>query len=42
MLAESMERKAPHATYITTQLCYDSSAILEWITTIEPVIESIS
>ena len=34
MLAESMERKAPHATYITTQLCYDSSATLEWITTI--------
>jgi methylenetetrahydrofolate reductase (NADPH) len=33
-LAESMERKAPHATYITTQLCYDSSAILEWITSI--------
>ena len=30
-LAEAMERKAPHATYITTQLCYDPEAILTWI-----------
>ena len=33
-LAASMERKAPHATYVTTQLCYDATAIIEWITTI--------
>ena len=30
-LAESMERKAPYATYIVTQLCYDPDTILEWI-----------
>jgi methylenetetrahydrofolate reductase (NADPH) len=30
-LREAMERKAPHATYITTQLCYDPEVILEWI-----------
>ncbi|SDX93010.1 methylenetetrahydrofolate reductase [Halobellus clavatus] len=30
-LAESMEKKAPYATYIVTQLCYDPDAILEWI-----------
>ena len=30
-LAESMEKKAPYATYIVTQLCYDSETILEWI-----------
>ncbi len=30
-LRESMARKAPHATYVTTQLCYDPSAILDWI-----------
>ena len=33
-LAEAMERKAPYATYITTQLCYDPEAVLEWIETI--------
>lgn len=30
-LAEAMERKAPYATYITTQLCYDPTTIVEWI-----------
>lgn len=29
-LAESMEQKEPYATYITTQICYDPEAILEW------------
>jgi len=29
-LAESMDRKAPHATYIVTQLCYDPDAVIEW------------
>jgi len=30
-LAEHMEKKAPHATYLATQLCYDADTILEWI-----------
>ncbi len=30
-LAESMENKAPYATYIATQLCYDSNAVVNWI-----------
>ena len=30
-LAEAMEKKAPYATYIVTQLCYDPETILEWI-----------
>ncbi|MFB6090079.1 MAG: methylenetetrahydrofolate reductase [Halobellus sp.] len=30
-LAEAMEKKAPYATYIATQLCYDPNAVLEWI-----------
>jgi len=30
-LAESMQRKAPYATYIVTQLCYDPDAVLDWI-----------
>ncbi|WP_435183668.1 methylenetetrahydrofolate reductase [Halobellus sp. EA9] len=30
-LAEEMEKKAPYATYIVTQLCYDPDTILEWI-----------
>jgi methylenetetrahydrofolate reductase (NADPH) len=30
-LAEAMERKAPYATYVTTQLCYDPDAVTEWI-----------
>ncbi|WP_327053919.1 methylenetetrahydrofolate reductase [Halomicrococcus gelatinilyticus] len=33
-LAESMARKEPYATYITTQLCYDPDAVLDWITTV--------
>ncbi|WP_144905637.1 methylenetetrahydrofolate reductase [Halobellus captivus] len=30
-LAEAMKKKAPYATYIATQLCYDPDTILEWI-----------
>jgi len=30
-LAAEMERKAPYATYITTQICYDPETILAWI-----------
>ncbi|MFB6127115.1 MAG: methylenetetrahydrofolate reductase [Halolamina sp.] len=30
-LADAMSKKAPHATYIVTQLCYDPDAVLEWI-----------
>jgi methylenetetrahydrofolate reductase (NADPH) len=30
-LASAMERKAPHATYVVTQLCFDADAILSWI-----------
>jgi len=30
-LAESMAQKAPYATYIVTQLCYDPDAVLEWV-----------
>ncbi|WP_248896025.1 methylenetetrahydrofolate reductase [Haloplanus halobius] len=30
-LVEAMEKKAPHATYITTQLCYDPEAVRGWI-----------
>ncbi|WP_236035576.1 methylenetetrahydrofolate reductase [Haloarcula rubra] len=30
-LAEAMEKKAPYATYIVTQLCYDPDTVLEWI-----------
>ena len=30
-LAAAMERKEPYATYIVTQLCYDSEAVIEWI-----------
>jgi methylenetetrahydrofolate reductase (NADPH) len=30
-LRVAMERKAPHATYLLTQLCFDAAAILEWI-----------
>jgi len=30
-LAEAMDKKAPYATYITTQLCYDPEAIVTWI-----------
>ena len=31
VLAEAMEKKAPFATYIVTQLCYDPDAVIEWI-----------
>ncbi|MFB6309909.1 MAG: methylenetetrahydrofolate reductase [Salinirussus sp.] len=30
-LASAMRRKAPHATYIVTQLCYDPDTVLSWI-----------
>lgn len=30
-LAEAMAKKAPHATYITTQLCYDPDDVSDWI-----------
>nr|WP_303704184.1 methylenetetrahydrofolate reductase [Haloquadratum walsbyi] len=30
-LATAMDRKAPHATYVVTQLCYDPETILEWV-----------
>jgi len=30
-LRESMDQKAPYATYIVTQLCYDPDAVLDWI-----------
>jgi len=33
-LAEEMEKKAPYATYIATQLCYDPETILDWIDTV--------
>ena len=34
VLAESMAKKEPYATYIVTQLCYDPDAIIAWIETI--------
>jgi methylenetetrahydrofolate reductase (NADPH) len=33
-LAEAMSKKAPHATYIVTQLCYDPAAVVEWLETV--------
>ena len=30
-LAAAMAEKAPHATYIVTQLCYDPTAVVTWI-----------
>jgi methylenetetrahydrofolate reductase (NADPH) len=33
-LAEAMAAKAPHATYIVTQLCYDPAAVVTWLETI--------
>jgi methylenetetrahydrofolate reductase (NADPH) len=30
-LADSMTQKAPYATYIVTQLCYDPDAVVDWI-----------
>ena len=29
-LADAMQKKAPYATYLTTQICYDPQTILEW------------
>lgn len=34
VLAEAMEKKSSHATYIVTQLCYHPGHILEWVQTI--------
>jgi methylenetetrahydrofolate reductase (NADPH) len=31
VLRDSMAAKAPYATYIVTQLCYDPEAVIEWI-----------
>lgn len=33
-LAEAMQKKAPFATYIVTQLCYDPEAVIEWVETV--------
>ncbi|PSP88242.1 methylenetetrahydrofolate reductase [Halobacteriales archaeon QS_4_69_34] len=33
-LADAMARKAPYATYVVTQLCYDPEAVVGWIETI--------
>jgi methylenetetrahydrofolate reductase (NADPH) len=33
-LAEAMNKKAPHATYIVTQLCYDPEAVVSWVETV--------
>jgi methylenetetrahydrofolate reductase (NADPH) len=30
-LAEAMQKKASHATYIVTQLCYDPEAVVGWV-----------
>ena len=30
-LEAAMERKAPYASYIVTQLCYDADAVIEWL-----------
>jgi methylenetetrahydrofolate reductase (NADPH) len=30
-LAEAMERKAPYATYLVTQLCFDPEAVVTWV-----------
>ena len=30
-LADAMAQKAPYATYIVTQICYDPDAVIEWI-----------
>jgi methylenetetrahydrofolate reductase (NADPH) len=31
VLAEAMDEKAPYATYIVTQLCYDPEAVVSWV-----------
>ncbi len=33
-LEEAMAKKAPYATYIVTQLCYDPAAVVGWLETI--------
>ena len=30
-LADAMAQKAPYATYIVTQICYDPDAVIEWV-----------
>jgi len=30
-LTDAMDRKAPYATYVVTQLCYDPDAVVAWI-----------
>ncbi|MFB6352637.1 MAG: methylenetetrahydrofolate reductase [Halobacteriales archaeon] len=30
-LESAMAKKAPHATYIVTQLCYDPDAVIDWL-----------
>jgi len=30
-LHDAMRRKAPHATYLVTQMCFDADAIVDWI-----------
>jgi methylenetetrahydrofolate reductase (NADPH) len=30
-MAEAMEKKAPYADYIVTQICYNPGAVIEWI-----------
>jgi methylenetetrahydrofolate reductase (NADPH) len=30
-MAEAMEKKAPYATYIVTQICYDPDTVVEWV-----------
>jgi methylenetetrahydrofolate reductase (NADPH) len=34
VLADAMQKKAPYATYIVTQLCYDPEAVIDWIDTV--------
>jgi methylenetetrahydrofolate reductase (NADPH) len=33
-LADAMTRKAPYATYLVTQLCYDPDTVLAWMDTV--------
>lgn len=33
-LAESLHAKAPHATYIVTQICFDPEAVVDWVASI--------
>lgn len=34
LLADAMDQKRQYATYITTQLCYDPDAVVDWIETL--------